>query len=173
MTIGSVPPSYSNPPRDLTRIASQNSNPSNSPRCFFEFPYDTDTRCYRILPGIWRSQVTHFSVGCFNCSITKGFLIFPVDVRRSPGVNESMKVGRNLKRFIKMETENGEEVIQSILIFIFFWSSCWNFQGVHIYPQLIVSTFNYQMDRQCGLCWNCGKLQRNLSTCFHQQQFRQ
>jgi len=29
-------------------------------------------------------------------------------------VNESVKVGRNLKRFVKMETENGQEVIQNI-----------------------------------------------------------
>lgn len=77
-----------------------------------------------------------------------------------------------------METENGQEVIQNILKMIFS-ELMLEFQGVPIYPQLIGSTFNYQMetdkclDRKCGLCRNCGKLLRNLSTCFHQQQFQQ
>lgn len=43
-----------------------------------------------------------------------------------------------------METENGQEVIQNILKMIFS-ELMLEFQGVPIYPQLIGSTFNYQM----------------------------
>jgi len=132
------------PSRNLTRIDIENS------QSYFEsqqFSRCCGVSVRVILPifgsspgGGRRSQVTQrVSVWCFICSITKGFLTFPVDDRRSPGGKrkrtsqrvcqgrpEPQKVRKNgdWKR-PRSDSKHFENHVSELML---------ESQGVHIYP---------------------------------------
>ena len=92
-----------------------------------EFPYESFSRFSDPLQEVavvakWPKE----SLSDASSAVSqRAFLLFlsmtvvVLEENEKEQVNESVKVGRNLKRFVKMETENGQEVIQNILKIMF------------------------------------------------------